>query len=55
MANYAEMTTNELEKLRDEYLDEIGSGVNEYRVRDLSDEIDLIEDEIESRDPLADE
>ena len=37
------------------YLDEIGSGVNEYRVRDLSDEIDLIEDELDSRDPLADE
>ncbi len=33
------MTTNELEKLRDEYLDEI----------------DLIEDELNSRDPLADE
>lgn len=49
------MTTNELEKLRDEYLDEICSGVNEDRVRELSDEIDLIEDELDSRDPLADE
>lgn len=55
MSNYAKMTTYELEKLRDEYLDEIGSGVNEYRVRDLSDELDLIEDELDSRDPLADE
>lgn len=49
------MTTNELEKLRDKYLDEIDSGVNEYRIMGLFYEIDLIEDELDSRDPLADE
>lgn len=53
--DYKKMSTYDLEKLRDEYQDEIGSGVNEYRIRDLSDEIDLIEEELDSRDPFADE
>lgn len=54
--DYSKMTCDDLEALRDKYEEKIEQNLdNEDLCKDIQAEIDLIEEELESRDPFADE
>lgn len=55
MANYHELTTYELENMHSAFLDAIAKCDDDAELEQLSDELDRIQDELDSRDPLADD
>lgn len=55
MANYAKMTTYELEQERDRLQDQMALSNDNAEIELLSMEIEGITDILDSRDPLADE
>ncbi|MBT1285879.1 hypothetical protein [Phocaeicola dorei] len=55
MANYAEMTVYELEQERERIQNEMMACNDDIKIELLAADIEDITDEIESRDPLADE
>jgi hypothetical protein len=55
MTNYAEMTAYELEQERERIQNEMMACDDEAKIELLAADIERITDELESRDPLADE
>lgn len=55
MTNYAEMTAYELEQERERTQNEMMACNDDIKIELLTADIEDITDEIESRDPLADE